>query len=75
MKKFKVQTVLVLDYKKGSNRKIFHSSVKLIPSDTDNDKAFKSMHQRDNTTIKNCACKDRVILEVIMKYSINIFEC
>ena len=43
-KKFKAQTVLVLDYKKRNDRKIIHSSNKLIASDSDIDEAFKSMH-------------------------------
>ena len=30
LKKFKVQTILVLDYKKRNDRKIFHSSAKLL---------------------------------------------
>ena len=33
LKKFKVQTILVLDYKKRNDCKIFHSSTKLIASD------------------------------------------
>ena len=45
LKKFKVQTILVLDYKKRNNRKTFHLSAKLIASDSDIDEAFKSMHQ------------------------------
>ena len=45
LKKFKVQTILVLEYKKRNNRKIFHSSVKLIDSNSDIDEAFISMHQ------------------------------
>ena len=32
LKKFKVQRILVLNYKKRNNRKIFHSSAKLIAS-------------------------------------------
>ena len=40
LKKFKVQTVLVLDYKKRNDRKIFHSSNKLIASDSDIDEAL-----------------------------------
>ena len=50
LKKFKVQTVLVLDYKKN-DRKIFHSSAQLIASDSDIDKAFTSMHQSIMTKI------------------------
>ena len=45
LKKLKVQTVLVLDYKKRNYRKIFHSCTWLIASDSDIDKAIKSMHQ------------------------------
>ena len=44
-KKFKVQAVLVLDYKKINDRKIFDSSTKLIASYSDIDEAFKSMDQ------------------------------
>ena len=75
LKKFKVQTILVLDYKKRNDRKIFHSSAKLIASDSDIDEAFKSMHQSIMTKIKNYACKDWIVLDVIIKHSIRIFEC
>ena len=44
LKKFKAQTVLVLDYKKRNDRKIIHSSNKLIAGDPCIDEAFKSMH-------------------------------
>ena len=44
LKKFKVQTILVLDYKERKNCKIFHSSAKLITSNLDIDETFKSMH-------------------------------
>ena len=43
LKKFKIQTILVLDYRKRNDHKIFHSSVKLIASDSDIDETFKSM--------------------------------
>ena len=39
LEKFKVQKILVLDYKKRNDRKIFHSSAKLIGSDSDIDDA------------------------------------
>ena len=55
---FKVQTILFLDYKKRNDRKIFHSSVKLIASDSDIEKAFKSMHQSITTKIKIYASED-----------------
>ena len=45
LKRFKVHAILVLDYKKRSDRKIFHSSAKLIVNDSDTDEAFKSMHR------------------------------
>ena len=35
LKKFKVQTILVLDYKKGNTGKILYSSAKLIAVDID----------------------------------------
>ena len=44
LKKFKVETVFVSDYKKRNDCNIFHSSAKLITSDSDIDEAFKSMH-------------------------------
>ena len=44
LKKFKVQTKLVLEYKKRNYRKSFHSRTKLIASDSNIDGAFKTMH-------------------------------
>ena len=44
LKKFNVQAILVLDYKKRNDRKFFHSSAQLIASDSVIDEAFKSMH-------------------------------
>ena len=44
LKKVKVQTVLVLDYKKRNNHKIFHSSAKLIASESDIVEACTSKH-------------------------------
>ena len=57
LKKFKVQTMLVLEYKKRNDRKIFHSNAKLIASDSDIDEAFISMHQSIMKKIKNYACE------------------
>ena len=54
---FKVQSVLVLDYKKINDCKIFHLSGKLIGSDSDIHEAFKSMHESIMTKIKNYAFK------------------
>ena len=39
LEKFKVQKILALDYKKRNDRKVFHSSAKLIGSDSDIDEA------------------------------------
>ena len=75
LKKFKVQTVLFLDYKKRIDCKIFHSRTKLIASDSEIDEAFKSMHQSIMTKIKNYDTKDWIFLDVIVRHSINIFEC
>ena len=51
-KKFKVKTMLVLDYKKRNDHKIFHSCDKLIAGDSDIDETFKSMYQSIITKIK-----------------------
>ena len=75
MKKFKVQKTFVLHYKKRNDSKIFHSSAKVIARDSDIDEAFKSMHQSIVTKIKNYACKDWIVLDLIIKHSIKIFEC
>ena len=52
LKKFKVQAILVLDYEKRNDRKIFHSSAKLNASDSGIVEAFKSMLQSIMTKIK-----------------------
>ena len=75
IKKFKVQAILVWDYKKRKDSKIFHSSAKLIASDSDIDEAFKSMHWIIMTKMKNYAWKDWIVLDVIIKHSIKIFKC
>ena len=74
LKKFKDQTMLVLQYKKTNDRKIFHSSAKLIASDSDTDKSFKSMHQNIITKIKNYSCEGLIVLDVIIKHIIKIFK-
>ena len=71
----KVQTILVLDYKKRNDYKIFHSSTKLIASDSGIDNAFICMHQSIMTKIKNYAYEDWTVFDVIIKYSIKNFEC
>ena len=44
LKKFKVQTMLVLNFKKINDHKISQFCTKLNASDSDIDKAFISMH-------------------------------
>ena len=53
IKKFKAQPILVLEYKNRNDHKFFHSTAKLISSDSDIDEAFKSMHQSIMMKIKN----------------------
>ena len=55
-------------------RKVFHSNAKLITSDSDIDKAFKSMHQIIMTKIKNYASEDWIVLDAIIKHRNKIFE-
>ena len=74
LKKFKVQAVLVLDYRKRNNCKIFHSSSKLISSVLGINEAFISMHQSIMTKIKNYDCKDWLVLDAIIKHNNMIFE-
>ena len=74
MKNFKGQTWLVLDYKKRNDCKIFHSSAKVIASDSDIDEALKSIHQSIMTKIKNYVSEDWIVFDVIIKRSIKIFE-
>ena len=75
LKKFKVQKILVLQYKQINARKIFHSSGKLIASDLDIDEAFRSMHQSIMTKMKNYACEDWIVVDVTIKHSIKVFQC
>ena len=56
-KKFKAQTMLVLEYKRRNDRKIFHLSAKLIGSDSDIDEIFISIHQSIMTKVDNSASK------------------
>ena len=76
LNKSKVQIIIILEYKKRNDRKIFNSCTKLIVSDSDIDEAFKSMHQSIMTKIKNYASEDWIVLEdVNIKDSIKIFKC
>ena len=73
LKKIEVQITLVLGYKKRNDRKIFHSSAKLISSGSDIDELFKSMHQSIMTKIGNFTSKDWIVIETIIKHNVNIF--
>ena len=48
--------------------------LKLIANDSDIDEALKSMHQSIIKKIKNYICRDCIVLDVIIKHSIKIFE-
>ena len=48
---------------------------KLNASDSDLDKEFRSLHLSIITKIKKYAYEDGIVLDVIIKQSINIFEC
>ena len=73
LKKFNAQKILVLEYKKRNDRKIFYSSDKLITSDSDIEESFKSMHQSIMTKIKNYVSEEWVVLDAVIKHSIKIF--
>ena len=60
LRKLKLQTKLVSEYKKINDRKIFHSNAKATASNFDIDEAFKSMHE-----------SVWIVSDVIIK----IFEC
>ena len=44
LKKFKVQSILFLEYKNRNDHEIFHLSIKVTASDPHIDETFKSMH-------------------------------
>ena len=71
----KKKRIVVLEYKKRNDCKIFHSSNKLIASDSDIDEVFKFMHQSIMTAIKNSASEDWIVNETIAKHGVKIFEC
>ena len=60
LKKFKV-LILVLEYKKRSDHKIFHLNAKPIASDSGIDETFKSMHQSIITKTKYCTGENWII--------------
>ena len=75
LKKFKVQTILVLKYKKRNDQKIFHSSTKLTARDSDINEALVSMHESIMPKSRNYGSEDWIVLDVITKDSIKFFEC
>ena len=75
LKKFKVQTMLALEYMKRNDHKTFHSSVELIASDSTIDEAFISMYQSIMTKIEKCASEGWIVFNIIINYSIKILEC
>ena len=76
--KCKVQTVLILEYKKSDHRKsirkIYHSCDRLIASDSDVDKVFESMLQSIMTKLKNSISKDWIV-ETIAQHGVKVFKC
>ena len=74
LKKFTFQTMSILHYKRRNDHEISHSSAKLIASDLYIDETFKSMHQSIMAKIKNYASEDCIVLDVIIKHSMKIFE-
>ena len=62
LKRFNVLTIFLLDYKKRNDRTVFHSSAKLIASDSDIDEVLKSMHQSIMKKLKNCANENCIVL-------------
>ena len=75
LKSSKLRILLVLEYEKRNDCKIFYSSSKITANDSDIEEGFKSMHQRILTKIKNSVSKDWIVIETIVKHSIKIFEC
>ena len=69
-----IQTILLLQYKKKNDPQIFNSSVQLIAIDSDIDETFTSMYKSIMTKNENSASEDWIIIEIIVKHSIKIFE-
>ena len=60
---------------KRNDCKIFHSSAKLIFSDSDINKACKSINQSVTIEAKNYLCEAWNVLDIIIKPGVKIFEC
>ena len=74
MKKFKARAMLVLDYKKRNDSKTFQLSTYLIASNSGIEEAFKFMHQSIITKIRNYVSNNWIVLDVVIKNNIKIFE-
>ena len=66
LEKFKVQTILVVDYKKRNDCKIFDLSAKLIASDSNIDEAFKLTYQSIMTKIKHYTIEDCNVVDALL---------
>ena len=71
LKKFRIQTILVLEYKKRNDCK----GARLFASDSDIDEAFKSMYQSFMTKMTNDVYEYCIVLDVIIEHSIKSFGC
>ena len=74
VEKVKSSVNISLRVQEKNDHKIFHSSAKLIASNSDNDEAFKSMHKSIMTKTKNSASEDWAV-EATDEHSFKIFEC
>ena len=74
MKKFKARAILVLEYKKRNDNKTFHLSTDLTASNSGFEEAFKFMHQSIITKIRNYVSNNWIVLDVVIKNNIKIFE-
>ena len=75
LKKFRVQKILFLEYKKRNDREMFHSSNNLVASDSNINESLISLHQIIVAKIKNNDCEDWIVLDGIINHKINIFVC
>ena len=77
LNELKSQIILVLQYKKRNDKKIFHSYNKLITIDSESlaDESFNLRIKALWIKVKNYASKDWILLDVIIKYSIKFFAC
>ena len=76
LKKFKVQTILVSEFKKIDAHKVIYKIFLFITNlnlnDSDIDNAFRSMHQSIITKIKKFSL---LIVKTIVEHNIKLCEC